>query len=83
MAAAFTRGGSAPEQVSAANFDKLHSKNAAERGQAVPGNAVVWIAPDGPLHEAEWASMWSAPRTAVDASDEAGASSPAVLGSMS
>jgi hypothetical protein len=26
-------------------------------GQAVSGNTVVWIAPNGQVHEAEWASM--------------------------
>ena len=39
-------------------------------------NAVVWVAPDGQVHEAEWASMWPAPYTTVGATYEAGADLP-------
>ena len=39
-------------------------------------NAVVWVMPDGQLHKAEWASMWPAPSTTVDATYEAGADLP-------
>ena len=40
--------------------------------QAVPGNAVVWLAANGAVHEAKWPQMWPPSRAPSDAAYEVG-----------
>ena len=40
--------------------------------QTVPGNALVWIASDGPVHEAQQSPMWPPPGPALDAAYASG-----------
>ena len=44
--------------------------------QAVFADAVVWVAPDGPLYDATRPRLWSAPRAAADAPHAVGAHLP-------